>query len=299
MTLSEMVDFICDKVSLTDSDSLASCRQYLKARHEMIWRSYCWRDSEIVLSVTASSEEVILPHILEHPRLVRWGDGTVLRARGVDYVLMTDSQAFDRTGIPTTFSQLSQVGTKAHPGGGKMRLRSTSALDVSLTVEIRGEERAVLEYETVLLNGTAEVETSGGYDLINSLSKPSTAGELVVEDEAGSLELLRLRPDETERSHSRIWLLEPPLQEKGVLVLGKRRIRPFQGDNDVPALPRAVDALVAYGHGDMLQKQRQYAKAGAMFDEARAHVARMIDEERHQSGHVVMLVPEEPGFAWS
>jgi hypothetical protein len=45
MTLSEMVDFICGKVSQTETEDQAACRKFVQVRHDSAWADQLWKDS--------------------------------------------------------------------------------------------------------------------------------------------------------------------------------------------------------------------------------------------------------------
>jgi hypothetical protein len=45
MTLSQMVDYVCGKVSQTDTEDQAACRTFLQVRHDNAWTDQLWKDS--------------------------------------------------------------------------------------------------------------------------------------------------------------------------------------------------------------------------------------------------------------
>lgn len=61
MTLAQIASFVTTKLSLTDSDSVAACKEFINARYRMIWDSCLWRDSIGISSTTvvAGTTQVI------------------------------------------------------------------------------------------------------------------------------------------------------------------------------------------------------------------------------------------------
>lgn len=89
-----------------------------------------------------------------------------------------------------------------------------------------------------------------------------------------------------------------PSQNTAMLVFGKRALVQLNADTDMPVLRNIDNALIAYATGDMLERQRQYGKAQAKFQEASAHLDLMRRIETEQAGRVQRVVPEqlEPGW---
>jgi len=70
----------------------------------------------------------------------------------------------------------------------------------------------------------------------------------------------------------KIRLYPKPATNTPVLLVGKR-IPAALGDNDSPILRNIDNALIAYTHADMLRRERHYAKANVVFEEANALLA--------------------------
>lgn len=87
--------------------------------------------------------------------------------------------------------------------------------------------------------------------------------------------------DPTSGVHS-LRLFPHPTVDTPLLIVGKRPC-PMLGDNDTPPLRTIDSALLAFAMGDMLERQRQYAKAQAKFQEAAAHLEQMRKVEGEQA----------------
>lgn len=66
----------------------------------------------------------------------------------------------------------------------------------------------------------------------------------------------------------KIRLYPPPDKFYVFFIYGKKRFIPLSAGTDVPVLRNIDNCLISFVHGDMLQRQRQYAKAQDMFTEA-------------------------------
>lgn len=83
---------------------------------------------------------------------------------------------------------------------------------------------------------------------------------------------------------NRVALYPPPIQAQITLqVVGKRTLILLNGDTEVPVLRNIDNALIAFAMGDLLERQRQYAKAQAKFQEAGAHLEMMKTLEAQQT----------------
>lgn len=65
MTLSEIASFVTTKLSQTDSDSVAACKEFTNARYRMIWDSHLWTESLGITSVTVIAGNTQL--LIENP----------------------------------------------------------------------------------------------------------------------------------------------------------------------------------------------------------------------------------------
>lgn len=95
-----------------------------------------------------------------------------------------------------------------------------------------------------------------------------------------------------------------PNESKNLLVLGKRKCVELSADGDTPLLPGVDECLIAYTLGDLYQWLRQMTKAGALYQEGAAHLAKMVEIEKEQSAGIVRVIPyvqeleTEPDNSW-
>ena len=77
-----------------------------------------------------------------------------------------------------------------------------------------------------------------------------------------------------------------------VLALCKRKVDELKRDEDEPLLRNAQQFLLDQVEGDMLQRLRQFSKAGVKFQEALAQRASMIEQELNQAASTIRIIPE-------
>lgn len=83
-----------------------------------------------------------------------------------------------------------------------------------------------------------------------------------------------------------------PTVDTALLILGKRILVPLSADTDYSVIRNSDNCLLSYAMSDMLERQRQYAKAQAKATEAGAMLQLMRDIENKQSAKQAMVVPE-------
>lgn len=299
MTLQELAEYVCDKVGPNDSETMALAKRMIQRRYQMIWDSHLWSDSLVLQpDLSAVNGIVTLPHKIDRIVALRWGQFELPPINTVN-VFQLHPRMLDETGIPVAFVELSPVATLIPPLSEPMVLVSSSASDTGL-VTVRGELNGIEVEETINLNGLTPVITANSYDVALMLSKGATAGTVTVKS-TGGLVLQTLLPGETERKHVRLKLIANPTATESLLALGKRRLSPLVNPNDTPALRSIDNALLAFAQADLLERQRQYAKAQAKVAEAAGLMDTMRALEASQNASITRIVPvvESMGYDYT
>jgi hypothetical protein len=91
----------------------------------------------------------------------------------------------------------------------------------------------------------------------------------------------------------RIRLVEMPSDDVTLRILFKSKFPAFEDDNDPCPLQSAENALIAFGSADMLQRERQYAKAQLMQQEGQALLGLLVANETQQQANRPRLIPAE------
>lgn len=295
-TLGDMALFVGEKVGKTDEDSLNRVRGFLRRRYAMIYDHAFWKESQIVVAMPpleAAQDTVILPHFIDRPVTVRINDATA-NPTELTRLFRTDPTIFERIGHAAQWSELAPSATKTLPAGRQITAYSTAAGDTTQTLNLFGEYQGEEYRETLILQGGTPVNSVRSYDVLLTLSKPATAGNVIVQ--AAGASLLELGPEDRERKHPRLWIhAAPEAAGTTILVLGKRKLEPLANDADTPIVRTITNALLAYAQGDALEWLRQYGKAQVKFKEGADLVGEAIAAEKKQGGHVTQLIPEMYG----
>ena len=289
MTLSELTDLVCLKCHRTDAQTQTEAKAYIAARYRMLWDSRGWRDSLGLMSMTASSQIVIMPGIVDRIQAIRCGENSNLLPADIGTVFSVDPGLFERSGEPVSFSLVSPSAVQVSPAGGKIKISSTDT-SASYKVSARGLSGTTEKTETITAIGATEIESAHSYDEIWSLAKNSTTSDLTVKT-AADAEILFLDAMETQKQFQRVHFHLTPDPSKTILILFKRRFKPLVNDQDATELNGIDNALIAAAVSDILEAQRQYGKAQLKMQESGALAQTMVDLERHQSASGAQIVP--------
>lgn len=325
MNLGNLASFITSRVGKSDADSLSACKDYIRARHEMIFDSDLWKDSLELASFnlptrdttdsspyTSDSVETVyeqdftLPYRVARPLGVIY-NGCNLNYRELQTEVVLNPSTLNNYGSPLTYTEMEPraISKRASEEPVRVQLQGyADSADNGVEVYFKGttDDRPIAETMTLSANtqwGSVD------FDEIHYVSKATTTGEVsftvgaVVED---------IPAEETKYSLARIRLGLRPQWVSGdtvpIIALGKRRIRPLRNDSDEPMIRGVDNALIAYVTGDMLERGRQYAKAQVKFSEGDRLLASLRNLERSQSGHVQLITPDSNGettrydFGW-
>lgn len=310
MTLSELALFVCNKLGKTDSVSLARAKDFIKARHRMIYDGQLWRESLVQYSATAASGTIVLPWNIERVVAVRWSDRE-LPPIDQQTVFQIDPQAFDRTGTPCTFSYLPPVANFKPVNTTTSSTFTVISDDASDTATIRfsgtlstsNDGGVVPSSFSATLNGTTPVNLlpllTGDYDSFSYIGRATNTSLITIRQD--SIVVSEIFQNEEQAKYLRIRLLESPNDvTKTILVLGKQKFQGMNSDADSPIIPRNIDnALIAFGLADMLERNRQYqkaqdkvAEAGQLLDQAK----RLETSEGAANPRFIPYVGESIGF---
>ena len=320
MTLAELVDQVCQKVHRNDAPARAEARTYLKARYRILYESRIWRDAidpPLLLSGRTLNNEfgdpltdehgnilttglvdqiLILPAIASRVINCRWGTNTVLQNEELWNMIRLNPSIFDQTGDPIGFSVTSPSGTLVSPGGLPLVFTS-SHVDATFDVTVRGRLGDVDQSEVVAVTGGGQTNSIYSYDHISSLGKDSLDYPLTVKDSIGTT-LLNLPADEGDRRHQRIHFHSTPRTPGTLMILYKRRCKDLTHDSDSTEIEGFDNMLLAAAITDMREGERQISKAAAKAQEVAGLMQVAIDLEKEQSASMPRLIPDPGDGGW-
>jgi hypothetical protein len=286
-------------VGQTDEDSLAQCQRFLNARLRMIWDSALWRDSLCLATVSleAGASWIILPVSVERVLKLRAGAGAALPPLEGSLVFDYAPDLFEAAGDPLGFAVFAPV-VHGPCGGADDGLIVTEgsgpsvARDAGRKAFIEVEQADGSRVTETLLSGGAAFGVEAAGRFIVRFSKEVTVAAYQVGFGDGTPLSAPLAPEETQfPRRARVRLVRTPPAAIEVLALCKRSYPGLTNDFESPALANVDNALLAYAMADMLERQRQYAKAQLKLQEAQTQMAILHDLERNQSACESRLVP--------
>lgn len=314
MTLSDMASYICTKTGQSDADSVAAAKTFLARRYQMLWDAALWKESLSIVSVQVPNWSTICS--LNFPvdqvvavRTSSTGLGSQV-ARPLDQpaLMRYDPAVFDQTGIVAGFAMvapscLQQVsarsGSDALASYFGFQLSSSDLDDTTQTVTVTGYGTNSAESgfprnlaETVALFGAGGANTVNKYAAVTSITLDQpTAGAVTMFDVSGFQTVGVIPPGELSTP------LLPRINIFGATassffkVLVKRLAIPLAADGQEPELRSCANTLLAYATADMLERQRQYAKAQLKEQQGQSMLQNLLDLEKNQSASEICLVP--------
>lgn len=292
MILGDLALLVGNKVGMTDATTLALIKSWAARRHQMICDGALWKDllGIYTLSVTAGQTEVILPAQIDRHVAAKYDQTNIMPVDQV-FVFATDPGMWDRTGLPMRMAELPAVGARTMPATEKISLVSSNAADTATKITIVGQLAGEEITETLTLNGTTVVQSANSYDLLFTVSKQATAGNVTVKGVTSNTTLVTLQAAETERRHVRLRLLEAPQAAITLMILGKRKAPALTNDSDQPALRGIDPCLEAFVLADVYEWQRQGDDAAAKRQEAMALREQLQETECFHAANIQQLVP--------
>jgi hypothetical protein len=313
MTLKEMAEFICGKVNQTEPEDIAACQGFLRRRHEMLWQDQLWKDS--LAEYTQTLEQtgyvpssnwlpgkgvLLLPIGFERILAVRT-DARSLRVQRPEILYRIDYDTFNKRGDLQDFVQLSACVWELEESTTLYASRSSTDAGAALTVDRLGSDGVTVSRITRTLTDTTMLLTTT--DRLDAITKAVTSGSIAVlaNNTPPLIGVLGLGAAVTNApKRQRIRFVERPDSSVTVRVLGKRTVPEFSAANDEPSISGITNTLLAFAQGDMLQRERQYGKAQALYQEAMALFDQVKRLETVQQAHQTRIIPEggygEPFF---
>jgi hypothetical protein len=322
MNLAQLASYVCSKVRATDANSIALCKSYLSARFQMIWDSELWRDSLVFVTTTLDPANAnnnfgldsqgiwLLPPIADKVVAVRDHNRAYSVVSAEEY-FQTDLDEFGVQGTAVSFYHLAScVAAVGTPGIFCQQSSSAEAGGTSGNVRgIRSDPALPAGYPTAFDGATnitngAQALDAWNWSEITSFTKGVTVGNVSLGLSVGAVltPLVVLQPGDTAApKRCRIQLVETPMAAVNLRALVKRTMQPFVNDQDTPKIRGLDNALIAFAQADMLQEQRQYAKAQALTLEAGTLLIDAKKGEVYQQAASPRIVPtvEPPSTACS
>ena len=318
MTLVEMAEQVTERLGVTDDNTLAQAKKFLRRRYAMVFDSQLWSDSLVAVSYTNTDEEEVIhvPNIIDKVLQIRVGDSGsshTLQQINHQQVFQINPDALDEVGDRVAWTELSPAATwEPVVEANALVFWSSDANDTTQQLVIRGIATSgvssTVDY-TVNLSGTSRVYTDvngvilSGIAVVEMISKPTTIGEVSIVKAATTSDVLTttdrigiLEPWERNRRYARVQLLRAVATDatttESLLFYGKRRLLPMEEDLSAPQISQIDDILIAFATADMLERERQYGKAQLKVQEANALLANRMIQERNQKGNRVQIIPQ-------
>jgi hypothetical protein len=297
MTLAEQSSFVCVKVNQTEVEDIAACNEFLKRRAQMLWADQLWKDSLVeyvqTLSPTGYTSAsnwlptkgvLLLPSDIERVIAVRSDTGK-LNVQSGEFYYRRDFDVFAATGTPLEYTLLPPCVWETDVDIN-WALYSTTVNDQASFAYLNSDGINLMRVESLNIQPVLTFTSQR----LDSLSY-NTQTDLTVADLAGGLNLNFTDGVATAPKRQRVRIIPVPAAQMTIRVLGKRKLPGFEEDTDEFALTGADNALLAFDQGDMLQRERYYAKAQVCNTEGGLLLEQLKRVETVQQAHNKRIVP--------
>lgn len=200
-------------------------------------------------------------------------------------------------GTTGVLSILTQLGANQSSGAGSTILISSSSAGDTSNIKVIWRDLAGKRYETTgPLPLTLTPDDDAGYFEIEAIFKPTTTGTVTVtlNDGSGLTAVLgTLAPTATRTpAYQRVRVFDMPNQSGAIKVAGKVKCDQLDFDNQEPVLRGCENILICFAQGDMLERERRYGQAQALFAEAVALLEQLKRVEVVQQAHNARIIPQ-------
>lgn len=300
-SLAEMRDAVCAKTGMWDQQARLLADEFLRRNYQRIYDAYLWPESKVIYTASSTGAHIVLPDHIAQVIKVRYS-ATLPAIDVADLSAYFDlvPGIFEETATqPAAYSVLTPIGSSIlPPTGEKLQVVSSSAADKG-NVFIRGEQTNGAEFsETVVLNGTTNVAMASALLVPLTISKGITAGTITVTGFSSGTLYQTLLPTEREKKHIRLWIQPNTGVAASCLVLGKRKIRPLQTDEDTPMIRGIGYALICSASADLLRPKGQSDVVDTYKEDAGRAVQSLINQFTEQAAYSQQVVPWVEPMAW-
>lgn len=306
MTLAQMAASICGKVNQSETEDLAACKGFLTLNHDMLWQEELWKDSLVEYRLTLSPNAsdygptsswlptkavLLLPTIIDRVMAVR-SDARKLNIRRQEFFYRVDYDSFAKQGTAAEFVLLPRCVWE-FDSAVALQVAVANPADAAgtFTVDLVDTDATGVTRSAVVMAVAAVA--LGTSERIDAALKTASAGVVTIQKTDGTSIVSLAAADTAGKKRERIRLVEIPTQSTVLRVLGKRVAPSFTNDLDEPGIRGSDKLLLALGQADMLERERQYAKAKLVRDEqAGPLLGQLKSIEVVQQSHNLQIIPE-------
>jgi hypothetical protein len=305
MTLLELANFICRKVRQTDTNALARCKEFLRARYELIYNDALWRDSLYLFPFTFTPDTngtpeswdsiQMMPSVVDKVVGLRRSNQEIT-ATAQEQLIRGGIDAWAQQGDPVQFSTLAPV-VAIIPDRyyfSDAGFSAVSAVDGGIAwsaVYIDTDGNRIKVTGTLHSSGIQAI--GDPIRVIERATKGATSGAVTIDLGLGE-EPIVTAPAASTAFPVRIpvRLFPTPTAATDFSALVKKKVLHLEDDGDTPELRNVDQALIAFAQGDMWEYGRQINKANAKFGEAGALLKQLMSLHTYQEQTLINMAPE-------
>lgn len=290
MTILQVINAALALHGENDSDATGVARAAVSFWIGELWDQYLWRDTQLLAYTTVSAGQniLILPATFAHCAGIKIND-VFQTADAMNLFMYTDPTIYERAGTPVHSVPMRASALYGNPSGQALVVTCSDPTDYGKKVVIRGDVGG-LEVEDTITLAAGPQTTANLYDNCYGFTKPLSVGS--VSATAGAIAMVTLLPNETNRLHLRLLLLEAPNATMNVLIHGKMHRKESYSDDDSSPLPALNNCLTYHAWATLLESDmRQAARGAGKRAEAVQLMKTQLDGETNQALKSTRFVP--------
>lgn len=299
-----MATFVCNKVNQSETEDIAAGKLFLQRRYEMIWNDQLWKDSLVEYTQTLSADGyvesstwlptkqvLLLPPEFDKVGAVRT-DTRKLDIQSSEIFYRIDADSFAANGTNRDYRHLPKAVWEYDTG-------SETTFGTHLAAS--GDAGSAYNAEYVSDDGITVLPVPGTLQAADSpITGPASklnffntiAVDSLIYIYSGNGSQLAYTTDGQAPRRCRIQLVGAVSYPCTIRVMGKARASAFSGDTDEPIISGLENCLLAFAQADMLERERQYGKAAAIFQEGQLLLDQLKKQEVVQQAHYQRIIPE-------
>lgn len=278
MTLDELTDYVTSKTQLIGDNDVAFAKSALSKRYELIYNSYLWKDSLVMVTVVTDPNNVdnaagvvLLPQQINRVVAIRDGSnnrGVMVEALETfyqdNYDTFLNSTGANQWGVRQKFAPLSNIWLVARQTS--LTIQSSSSADTS-PVKVVWRDQTERHIVTLPLPITLTPTDGSSYIEVESVFKPVTTGTVSAVNPDLTVAGTIAPADKRSASYQRVFITPVTTTAQTLYVLGKKPFIPLDFGSETPAIKNLDNCLIAFACADLLQRNRQYAKMQTQMQE--------------------------------
>lgn len=308
MTLLEIATVAATKARRqNDTDSIAIAKTLIQSRYKTIYADGLWRDSLFSQTINFNISGTADPHnttalnaagvyifspLVERLIALRTSSSGMGVVSGED-LMISEPDVFTKTGNPIGYEILSPV-VAAWTEPITLQVKAANAADSGLYSRLIGISSSGGRTSVLVPLSVTDQPAFDDIIELERWTKPTTTGNVTLTDLLSATIHGTMLPSEMSyQPKVRIRLVPKPVANTTARALVKKRMMPFDYDNDTPEIRGVEECLIAFGYAELLRYERRGDAAAQADQEALALLNQLRESNTWIESNTKRITPAE------